>query len=285
MGAGPLPWESTDLYGRLRSGQVANWEDWYDLGTVALHGAVDQTWGRYMLAARSLVTALRIQSGTPAAHYHLGFALQKLRENCGGDWRWKAWNSFTLATRGRTETAFEGLAWFHIENGNSQAAFHTYDRGLNALCSPVAGGRDRECSVSPEFIYRWWDALQQGCNFDKWDEAMGVLHNLLNSAVQAAPSGRTMSMAQAMRTPMPDLLRRQVAEAEWAKLASTTVAVAAAGGTGTQGKWSPLPLQWLQSTTFARDKSARQRLRVGYVSFNFSPQRNLNGLVAGLVNS
>ena len=289
MGTGPMPWEGAGMYARLQNGQVADWEDWYDLGTVALHGAVDQTWGRYTLAARSLVTALRLKQGLPAAHYHLGFALQKLRENCGGDWQWKAWNSFTLSTRGKTEIAFEGLAWFHIENGNSQAAFQTYDRGLGALCSPAAGGRERQCNVSPEFVYRWWDALQQACNFDKWHEAIGVLHNLLESAMQAAPSSHTMSMAQAMRTPMHDLLRRQIAEAEWTKMASTTTAAAeAAAAPAAVAKEAgmaerTLPQQWLYSEPFALDQVQRTRVRLAYLSFNFSPSRNLNGLVAGLL--
>jgi len=56
MGSDPMPWEGSTLDKRLRSGQVSSWEDWYDLGTIALDGAIDQTWGRYALAARSLVT-------------------------------------------------------------------------------------------------------------------------------------------------------------------------------------------------------------------------------------
>jgi hypothetical protein len=85
MGPDPLPWDGSEVERRLRSGRVDNWEDWYDLGTIALAGSADQTWGRYTLAARSLVTALRLERGLPAAHYHLGFAVQKLRENAGGD--------------------------------------------------------------------------------------------------------------------------------------------------------------------------------------------------------
>jgi len=186
MGPAPHPWEGSEVERRLRGGHVANWEDWYDLGTAALAGATDQTWGRYALAARSLVTALRLEHQLPAAHYHLGFAVQKLRENAGGDWRWKAWNSFSLSTRGQTETSFEGLAWFHIENGNSQEAFIAYQRGLNKLCSSAPDGDTRECKLSAEFLYRWWDALQQGCNFREWTHAERVLQNLLRDSLEAA---------------------------------------------------------------------------------------------------
>ena len=153
MGPAPMPWESDAAFLRVQSGVVGNWEDWYDVGTLALAGAVDQTWGRYALAARSIVTALRLRPGLPAAHYHLGYAIQRLRDNAGGDWRWKAWNSFELATRGLSETSFEGLAWFHIENGNAQAAFRAYERGLRVLC--VGRGHDRECNLSTEFVHRW----------------------------------------------------------------------------------------------------------------------------------
>ena len=66
-----------------------------------------------------------------------------------------------------------------------------------------------------------WDALQQGCTFSAWEEAVHVLHNLLHTTVAAARSGaagvniggdsraQTMSMAQAMRTPMPDRCAHQ----------------------------------------------------------------------------
>jgi hypothetical protein len=178
---GPLgadePWNTLPAHHILWSGNVTNWENWYDVGTEVLAGAVDQTWGRYALAARCLITALRLQPGLPAAHYHLGFAYQKLRENAGGDWKWRAWNSFSLSTRGKTETAYEGLAWFHIEHGDSQAAFWTYNRGLEALCSPPpsdtpavatatkpkpaaaaapAEAATLSCLCTPQFVYRWY---------------------------------------------------------------------------------------------------------------------------------
>jgi hypothetical protein len=284
MGPAPHPWEGSEVERRLRGGHVANWEDWYDLGTAALAGATDQTWGKYALAARSLVTALRLEHQLPAAHYHLGFAVQKLRENAGGDWRWKAWNSFTLSTRGQTETSFEGLAWFHIENGNSQEAFLAYQRGLNKLCSSAPDGDTRECRLSAEFLYRWWDALQQGCNFREWTHAERVLQNLMRDSLEAARAvwggGHTMSMAQAMRTPISCSLRRQIAEVEWRRMAASIPEHARA---------HVLPVHWLFTDAFVKAQGARGRqggdgrVRVGYLSFNFSPARNLNGLVSGLL--
>ena len=197
--------------------QVANWEDWYDLGTIALNGAVDQTWGRYAFGARCFVTALRLRPGLPAAHYHLGFALQMLRENAGGDWRLMSlavalrvdmltrvtptlsridedhniggkpaivFGYLLEAALRRPSRALPGTLQplarsgvcaphpythtaphrhtnprFHIQNGDAEGAFRAYDRGLRELCSSPS----EECRVSPQLVFRWWDALQQVC--------------------------------------------------------------------------------------------------------------------------
>lgn len=85
---------------------------------------------------------------------------------------------------------------------------------------------------------------------------------------------------------MPDLLRRQIAQAEWTKLASSVKAKAAAPvpGDGSGMTERQLPLQWLHSEAFGPARGERrQRVRLAYLSFNFSPTRNLNGLVAGLL--
>jgi hypothetical protein len=193
-------WEIPDQYGPLGDwgpGHTA-WADvaaaveafsdpdvLHDAGIALLQASSDQTWGLYSLAARSLVASLRLTANGGArasALYHLGFAIQSLREHAGSEWRGKAKSAFTIAAlESPVEGSFEGLAWFYITNGDSHGALRVYTLGLDVLCQPAgtfnpggllhscpdgllphprAGfgppppGVERACQLSPTFIYR-----------------------------------------------------------------------------------------------------------------------------------
>ena len=95
-----------------------------------------------------------------------------------------------------------------------------------------------------------------------------------------------------MRTPMSDRARRQLAAAEWQEMYRSAYAQWQGGRGGEEyaqwhggggGGWS-LPVEWLYSDAFGGGGGGLGgRVRVGYLSFNFSPTRNLNGLVSGLL--
>jgi len=151
----------------------------HDAGIALLQAATEQTWGIYSLAARSLVASLRLAGVTrPSALYHLGFAIQSLREHAGAAWRAQARSAFTLAAQASPgEGAFEGLAWFYVSNGDSAGAVRAYSAGLVALCEPpgfgaVPPGVDRACRASPSFIYRWWDAVQQSAALSLYQDGL-----------------------------------------------------------------------------------------------------------------
>ena len=125
---------------QVSSSAASDSEAMHDAGIALLQAATDQTWGIYSLAARSLVASLRLaEAGVtrPSALYHLGFAIQSLREHAGAAWRAQAQSAFTLATQASPgEGSFEGLAWFYVSNGDGAGAVRAYSAGLDALCEP-----------------------------------------------------------------------------------------------------------------------------------------------------
>ena len=87
---------------QLTNAQYADSSAWFDAGATILQAASDRFWGEYALSARCLATALRLADPrgraamrekerlvAAAAHSNLGYALQRLREHAGGNWRWK----------------------------------------------------------------------------------------------------------------------------------------------------------------------------------------------------
>ncbi|KAJ1490790.1 glycosyl transferase family 41-domain-containing protein [Baffinella frigidus] len=285
-GPGHPAWAAASDAARLG----ADSEALHDAGITLLQTATDQTWGIYALAARSLVASLRLagQVGVarPSALYHLGFAIQSLREHAGGAWRAKARNAFTLATQASpVEGAFEGLAWFYVSNGDSAGALRAYSAGLDARCEPpgfgaVPPGVDRECRVSPTFIYRWWDAVQLSAALSLYQHGLPMVVDALLGGIR---KGEPMDMAQAMRCPLPDHIRRLTAEAQ-ARLLLAQAAPHAlldpASLFAFRGGFAHVPLDWSFSNLAPGEG---RRVRVGFLSFNFSPARNLNGLVAGVL--
>jgi hypothetical protein len=85
-----------------------------------------------------------------------------------------------------------------------------------------------------------------------------------------------------MRCPIPDSLRRHTAEAQ----ARAMLLDAAPQEAREHGADAPGRLRAWRGL-YALDDWPRLgppgRLRVGFLSFNFSPRRNLNGLVAGVL--
>ncbi|EKX37095.1 hypothetical protein GUITHDRAFT_145209 [Guillardia theta CCMP2712] len=246
---------------RVQGHQLVKWDEWHDRGVALLQRATDRTWGLYHLAARCFKTSLRLRPRLPAAHYHLGYAIASLRENAGDDWRWKARTSFELATLGQTQVAYEGLAWFHVAQDDAHGAYVALTRGMKALCQLDDHESPTSCATSLEFLFRWWDALQQACVFADWERGRRVLEAALKASFLPDQPQDIMSMSQGMRAPISDELRKQVASTYW-KLLS---------------RQSQFPSKVAKFSSSLL--GPKRRVRVGYVSFNFSPTRNLNGVV------